>query len=196
MSRYIILVLLFACSCKNNPDEQAQAPVATDTIGGVENRKDSLLVQKNDYSVVANGVRISLKDREMYVDLNSILGSPKSVLTKVLAEGADTHMGAAVKTMDYNGLQLELYVPNGRDSGWIMNMKLTSDKYFTERGARVGDSAQRVKSLYPEGSKFPDGRNDPLNYSWYISDESHLFTLKFDIEQELVKQILIYYEVP
>jgi hypothetical protein len=196
MHRYIILAAFFACACKNNQEETTQAPVTTDSIAKVENKADSLLLQKNDYSVVANGVRISLKDWETDVDLNSILGSPRSVSNKVLGEGADTHMGATIKTMDFNGLQLELYVPKEKDSGWIMNMRLTSDRYHTERGARVGDSAQRIKTLYPEGTKFPDGRNDPHKYSWYISDDSHLYTLKLDIEQELVKEVFIYFEVP
>jgi hypothetical protein len=189
----VICYLLFSACNSGTRYEKEQVSVK-DTVIPRQVKTDSVLIKKNDYSVIANGVRISLKDWESDVDLNSLLGRPAAVSTKTLGSGADTHSGSSIKAMIYNGLKLELYIPPSKDSGWIMNMKVSSDKYLTERGAKVGDSVERVKTLYPEGRLFPDGRTDTAYYTWYISNQESV--LKLEIDKGLVSEIFIYYEIP
>jgi hypothetical protein len=52
-----------------------------------------------------------------------------------------------------------------------------------------------VKLLYPEGSKFPDGRKGSA-YAWHISDAGHNSVLKFEIVNEQINEMLLYYEMP
>lgn len=77
-----------------------------------------------------------------------------------------------------------------------MNMHVTGNQYQTVRGGKVGDKASAIKNLYPEGTVFPDGRNDPVRYSWYMADEGNYLTLKFEIDNEKVKAVRLYHELP
>ena len=184
------IVLLASCESKRENTGAVQ-----DTV---TRSQDTLKVigEREDYALVADSVAIPLRAWENEVQLERLLGKPLSDSSTTLGEGADTHMGAVIRTIKYEGLVLELYTPKEKQIGWIMRMRATDRKYATSRGATTGDSASSIKQLYPEGSVFPDGRNDTKRYAWFISDAGNNSTLKFEIESDTVRQIDVYYEVP
>ncbi|HET6512047.1 MAG TPA: hypothetical protein VFH43_07645, partial [Candidatus Kapabacteria bacterium] len=182
------IVLLASCESKREYTGAVQDTVtrSQDTlIGGVSRERE-------DYALVADSVAIPLRAWENEVRLERLLGKPLSDSSTMLGEGADTHIGAVIRTIKYEGLVLELYTPKEKQIGWIMRMRATDRKYATSRGATTGESASRIKQLYPEGSVFPDGRNDTKRYAWFISDAGNNSTLKFEIESDTVRQIDVY----
>lgn len=182
------LIVLSSCAKESDKVEASQDSVVQP--------KDPQVTGQEDYALIADSKAIALRAWENEAQLDTLLGKPDSVSSRVLGDGADTHMGATIKSIAYPGLKLEIYVPKGKESGWVMNMSATNSQYATSRGAKVGDSVARIKQLYPEGSVFPDGRNDKQRYAWYISDEGNYLTLKFEIASDTVKQIDLYYELP
>jgi hypothetical protein len=52
----------------------------------------------------------------------------------------------------------------------IQQIEITSKKWVTERGLRVGDSLDRVRELYPELQRFTDlyGEAGPYRYKWAL----------------------------
>jgi hypothetical protein len=187
----ILIVGLFVLSSCGKESDKVEA-----IQDSVVQPKDPQVRGQQDYALTANAKAIALKAWENEIQLDSLLGKPDSVSNRVLGDGADTHMGATIKSIVYPGLKLEIYVPKGKDTGWVMTMNASDSRHATSRGAKVGDSASRIKQLYPDGSVFPDGRNNKKRYAWYISDGSNYSTLKFEIESETVKQIDLYYEIP
>jgi hypothetical protein len=73
-------------------------------------------------------------------------------------------LGIQLITADFSG---------GRpctDRTRIQRIEITSDKWVTERGLRVGDSLDRVRELYPELRRFTDlyGEAGPYRYVWAL----------------------------
>jgi hypothetical protein len=91
------------------------------------------------------------------------------------------------KTFTYDGISVGTVPVDGEDV--IEVITLTSDKYTTLRGAKVGDSTDSVKELYGEGW-FDDGY---LTYS-ISGDETdiHSERIQFEYTGDTVTRIFIY----
>ena len=191
--RVLLIAVSLICllSCAQQRDE---ATVLPDTAFHREN--GAQVLERHDYALIANSKAIALRAWENELNFGPVLGDPDTMYRRVLGDGADTHMGATIETRTYPGLKIEFYIPKGKDNGWVMNIQSTDRRYSSSRGARVGDGATRIKQLYSEGSVFPDGRNDPKRFAWYIADESNYSTLKFEITEDTVSQIDLYHELP
>lgn len=148
----------------------------------------------SEFSLHVNDNYISLNDWDNEVNIIGILGTPLSEEIKVLGDGADTHTGSYLKTLLYDGLEIHLFSPkqNG-DSFWVLSMKITSQKYSTAQNVIVGDSLQKLKESYTNIEIAKDGRTDPNNCAYVIANnEKHLL---FEIEDGIIKEINIYYEI-
>jgi hypothetical protein len=150
----------------------------------------------NDYAVDANGTFLALQDWSDEVDLEKILGSPKSDQIDILTN-ADTLNGSRTKYITYDGLDIELFSPSQEeDRFWILSMKLTKDRYSTSRGISVGDSVSDLKAAYPGIQLAPDGRTDENNGAYLMSDENRFNRLWFEVAEGEISEIRIYHEIP
>jgi hypothetical protein len=105
-------------------------------------------IGREDYNLYVNNDMIELSQWESNMDLEAILGTPKSVTIEVL-ENADTFSGSFKKTVVYEGLTMELFSPkdNGEDY-WLLSMLITGDGYETYRGIGVGDTFEAIEAAY------------------------------------------------
>ncbi len=138
-----------------------------------------------------------MRDWDYKIHLYEILGTPISEEIIELGPGSDTFTGCFVKTMKYEGLEIELFSP--LDNGvtfWILSIKVTGDLYPTSRGIRVGDSLETLKNAYPSLTKVPDGRTDDNNRAYGIADMSSCLFMQFEIKDGIIQYISIYYTIP
>ena len=112
----------------------------------------------------------------------------------MLGTGADTHTGAAIKTLSYSGAELKLYIPKGKDTGWIESIEIKGNDIATSKGIRVGDDTGKLKQVYPGAAIFPDGRKDRVTYSHYITSGENF--IRFYHKKGTIQRIHIYHELP
>ena len=152
--------------------------------------------QLYDYALYYNEFGLPLKAWEHELEIKQHLGNPASVSIHQLGDGADTHRGAFVKQMNYDGLNLVLYAPRTADTGWIMRIVVKNDRYQTARGLKTGQDSSRIKQLYPEALKWPDGRKDQSKTPYYISNESEMLYLRFYVTSGRIDSIELYHDLP
>jgi hypothetical protein len=149
----------------------------------------------SDFSIKVNDSIIALHAWDYEVNLEDVLGPSAAQSVEVL-EHADTLTGSFVKRLDYDGLQLELFSPkqNG-ETFWIMSIMVSGKGYLTPRGIGVGSTLEELKSAYPAIETAPDGRTDPRNAAYRITDEgcNHL---QFEVQDGVVDEIRIYHLIP
>jgi hypothetical protein len=148
------------------------------------------------FSLVAGDTPISIGAWDNEVDLESILGPPASQTVEVL-ENADTHTGSFLKKMDYDELRLELFSPkqNG-ETFWILSMKASGEGYRTTREIAVGSPLKEMLEAYPEIVMAPDGRTDPDNAAYVMTDEMGELYLRFEVADGRVAEIQVYRVLP
>jgi hypothetical protein len=145
------------------------------------------------FSIVARDMPITIGVWEDEMDLEAILGPPVAQTVDVLGDNADTHAGSYVKKMVYDGLQLEWFSPkqNG-ETYWIMSISVNGDGYRTTREIAVGSPLAKVLEAYPEIGMAPDGRTDPDNAAYVLSDELSGRFLQFEVADGRVAEIRVY----
>lgn len=150
----------------------------------------------DEFSIVLGGKSISLADWDHEIDLAAILGNPLETTKETLGDGADTFAGTHIKKMEYEGLELTLMSPksNGK-TFWISRMDVTGNQYLTARGVKVGDSLEKLKKVYSEVQRVPDGTTDPNNGPYAYSD-GNLNYIQFEVENGNINRISIYNEMP
>jgi len=148
------------------------------------------------FALVIGDAPIRIGAWEDETDLDAILGPPAEMTVRLL-ENADTHTGSYVKNMVYDGLQLELFSPgqNG-ETFWIMAMKASKEGYRTTREIEVGSTRDDLLIAYPEISLAPDGRTDPDNAAYVLSDEMSEYYLQFEVADGRVAEIQLYRLIP
>jgi hypothetical protein len=99
--------------------------------------------------------------------------------------------------MDYDGLQLELFSPkqNG-ETFWIRSMKASGEGYRTTREIAVGSPLKEMLEAYPEIGMAPDGRTDPDNAAYVMTDEMGELHLRFEVADGRVAEIQVYRVLP
>ena len=97
-----LLSILFLSGCVNN--QMKQPKVTADTV----NKNAAVPKPSTDFAIVIKDATLNLKAWEHETRLTELLGKPNSESTKILGEGADTHMGSAIRTTEYNGLKIAI----------------------------------------------------------------------------------------
>jgi hypothetical protein len=151
----------------------------------------------NDFSIRVNDHFLSLKEWDHEVNLEAVLGNPKYENVQVLGDEADTHKGSYIKTLEYDGLQMTLFSPeqNGKNF-WILSMDVTDESYSSSKGIGLGNTVQEVKEAYSYITMAKDGRTDPNNCAYEISDEQDYNYLQFEVADGKVKAIKIFHLIP
>jgi len=190
------LVELLAPFLAGESEPDGQSEPADDSLeddDATESTTDGISL--NDFSIKVNDSIIALHAWDHEVNLEDVLGPPAAQSVEVL-ENADTLTGSFVKRLDYDGLHLELFSPkqNG-ETFWIMSMKVSGKGYLTPRGIGVGSTLEELKNAYPAIEMAPDGRTDPRNAAYWITDEGYNH-LQFEVQEGVVAEIQIYHLIP
>lgn len=142
--------------------------------GDVKNNSDE------DFTIQTLNGSIGLMNWDDKVDIKKILGDPISEDIEVLGEGADTFKGSTLRKLKYNGLELTLMSP--KDNGntfFVLNIRITGDKYSTWRNIQIGDEVQKLLKQYPE-HQFIEGNksNGRLKFENADLSKNIIFTIK------------------
>ncbi|WP_373232135.1 hypothetical protein [Cohnella sp.] len=99
------------------------------------------------YSIKSNKSLVQLRNDEESV-LN-ILGKPiKETTPKQLGDGADTFSEMYSKTISYEGLSLR-FLGMSEEELWLAEIEISSNKYQTSEGIKIGDSLNSLLNAYP-----------------------------------------------
>ncbi|MCR8656890.1 hypothetical protein [Paenibacillus endoradicis] len=198
---FIILTSAFTGCTVSEPNPNQNAISTNENISGEtpkgtnEDNTEQTIEDNdtNDYSLIINNSIITLKDWDNKVDLQKILGEPISQNIEELGNEADTLKGSFIKTLEYDGLQIKLTSPkeNGKDF-WIMEMVVNKKDYKTSKGIEIGDKIEEVKNSYPDLEIALDGRTDPNNCAYVLSNEQVEY-LQFEVKEGFVSEIKILY---
>lgn len=152
---------------------------------------------QDDYALVVGDQTIRLRSWDTEVNLYEILGEPISEKIDILGSEADTYSGSYVKTLEYDGLTIKLSSP--KDNGkqfWIMSIVSTKTDFHTPMGIRVGSTVSDLKNAYKNIEVALDGRKDPNNCAYLLSNSEEIKKIKFEVENGMVKEIKLYAELP
>jgi adenylate cyclase len=184
----MLLIIVIACTVLLGACSEMQI-AGTVKQTGMQN-------EINEYSLMVGEQAISLGSWDTGVDLSLLLGEPVSESIEVLGSTADTYSGSYIKTLQYEGLTVQLFSP--RDNGkefWIMSMLLTNDKLKTPGGITVGSTLADLHRVYKDLAIIPDGRTDQDNCAYGFNRERYEY-MEFEVEGGVVKEIKLYVELP
>jgi len=150
----------------------------------------------SEYSLRVKNGYISLKSWDNEVNFMSLLGEPRSQKTEELSN-ADTLTGSFLKTVTYDGLQIELFSPKGDgEKFWIMTMEVSGKGYSTSKGIQLGSTVEEVKGAYPAIQIALDGRTDPDNCKYVLKNEQDYNTLEIEVKAGKAAGIKLYHSIP
>ena len=194
MIRFVlgILMLIWLNACNANNDKN-NGLTKSDSSRQAEQKGVKRLY---DFAVYKGDFGIPLKGWAHELQLEKKLGTPLTSSVSQLGPGADTHMGAYLKQLHYQGLKILLYAPNTPDTAWIMKMVVTGNDYTTARGLTTGMETAKIIGLYPDAKKWPDGKKDQTHTPYYISNESDQLYLRFYVSSGKVDSIEMYHDLP
>jgi len=174
-------------SCSNEKSSKVQIVSANDTVINNAINTDSNL---HMFSISLTSQSLTLRQWDSTIDLKQELGTPVSERTIKLDENSDTFSGSFEKKLIYDGLQLGLFSPrqNGK-TFWVQEIIITKPKYYTVNEITIGDSLAKVKKAYPSLKLFP-GNTDNM---FYVSNPNYEYSIEFEMENEKVKKIRLYY---
>ena len=155
---------------------------------------DSLQQQNpNDYSVFLGNLFVSLDhsgtDEFFTMLLMGVFGPANNESMRIIDDSDYSHNGMTVRTLEYDGLTITI---SGAEGFSIDNIELTHERYATFRGISTGMTIQELKLEYQGISIYPDGRTDPENCSYSLSDNPYY--LKFEVEEGEITRIRYYVE--
>lgn len=184
-----------------NEDTAAEQPIDENNEINEINPSDAAVPEsslvEDDYALIVGAHSIPLRAWDYEMQLEEWLGDPLVESVMELTEAADTHTGSLVKNLGYEGLQLQLFSPShNREQFWILSIDITSYNYATSRGIVVGDSLEKLKENYPNIEVAPDGRIDPNNCAYRITDADFTKFLSFEVVEGYISSIHMNYEIP
>ncbi len=119
--------------------------------------------------------------------LESMLGKADEITSHTYSEDDGLNMdqlnGMTEKQYQYPGLVIKTIDATEDKKSFIFNIEITDPKYPTVRNIKVGDSFEKLKETYPEGTLMggelsdqeDDFRYEPVNYvdvmSFHIKDK-------------------------
>ncbi|CAM4404643.1 hypothetical protein P4H42_21245 [Paenibacillus macerans] len=151
MKNFIIfgfmVTVITLTSCSSN-EETSNSTVPTSEITAPSNDPVPSIQEDNYYSIKTDeSSLIQLRNDEKSV--REVLGKPlKETTPEPLGDGADTFSGMYSKTLEYDGLTLKLLGKSAEEL-WLSEIELSSNKYATSEGIKVGDSLNTLLNAYP-----------------------------------------------
>lgn len=197
----LIMSLLAGCAKSSQPEKEKENTGQEEQTGTNTNESsipplpESTAPQElSDFAVRIGNSSIALRDKEIEVNLDELLGAPISEETTVLGENADTLAGSHVKTLKYDGLELQLFSPEqDQEQFWIQSMTISNESYSTSKEVTINDSLDQLTAAYPTIEMAKDGRTDPNNCA-YVMTEPVQF-LFFEVNDGIIKEIKLYFEL-
>jgi beta-lactamase regulating signal transducer with metallopeptidase domain len=150
----------------------------------------------DEYSLMDGKQSISLMERDIE-KIYKILGKPKSENVEVLGSGADTFVGSKIKTLKYEAIEIKLFSPNDKETGfWVMSMEPTASGIKTLKGISIGSSLEELKKAYSNIEVLPEGRKDKTTYTYRISNHEESKHMEYIVKDGSVIKIRLYVEMP
>ncbi len=156
-------------------------------------QKDGNVILK-ELAFSYNGKTIAISDTVDDEKLEGILGKAVEKKSHTYSKddglNMDTLIGFTEKQYKFPGLEIKaIKTAEGKDFH-IFNIKITDSKYSTVRNIKVGDSLEKLKKAYPEGTllggegdqKQDDFRYEPVNY---------VDVMNFHVKNNKIENILI-----
>ncbi len=206
----LVLGVTVIAGCKDNrvessktyPTEDKSTSTSTGNNTGASGKvikegtiqKDGNVILK-ELAFSYNGKTIAISDIIDDEKLEGILGKAVEKKSHTYSNddglNMDTLIGFTEKQYKFPGLEIKaIKTVEGKDFH-IFNIKITDSKYSTVRNIKVGDSLEKLKEAYPEGTllggegdkKEDDFRYEPVNY---------VDVMNFHIKNNKIENILIY----
>ncbi len=164
------------------PAPTMEPSLAAPTTAGPENAKKQF-----SFAIKVGYAQIHLGDDEVKVDLTGILGKPLSLKTMVSGPEAFPYAGIHYKTYEYDGLVVTSY-RSKEGPVLICSMVVTTPKYATASGIKVGDSLERLKAVYPVAkTQAPDAPGE----IYELYDASGANWMSFEVKEGKIATISI-----
>ena len=155
--------------------------------------KERAQIYQEDLIINIKGEDVTVGMWDDEIDLENLLGSPLSEKTETVGPGGDTFAGSFVKELEFQGITIKLMSP--KDNGerfFITDIIINSAGYYTHRGIKIGDSAQKVLTQYPQKT-VPEGRTNYYSFQYTYNEYQHII---FEIADEKVETVIIKKELP
>ncbi|QYR22231.1 hypothetical protein KZ483_04325 [Paenibacillus sp. sptzw28] len=199
---FLSLALILGCQEQSDVTKTTPAPSVNEGQTQVDQNKEQTQVDQNqeqsqveEFSIKANGEIIALHDLDTEVNLEQVLGKPLS--QDIEEVKGDTLTGSFLKKLTYDGLEMELFSPKGDGKTyWIMTMSVSKKGYATSKGVELGNTVQEMKDAYPGIKIAEDGRTDPNNCAYEISNQLKYDYLVFEVKDGVVSQIKLFNKIP
>jgi hypothetical protein len=107
--------------------------------------------------------------------VSRLLGKPESKIS----ENNQLDPSSKLYTWKYDGLSVRLY-----NDSWVFGISISSPRYSTQRGLRVGDSIKRLKQLY--GLNFRIRENN-----WMYENPEYGYIIFITIKKNKVSAIYL-----
>lgn len=190
MLKFILLlpligIIAHACEQQAKPF----GPKSPETAGSILS-PSSFGYDTGIYRVRLPESTLALQQWDTTINLDALLGTPVATKNRQLDQHSDTHSGSFIRVLTFEGLELKLFSPrqNGR-SFWLQEIILTSPKYETVNGIRIGDVKEKVKQAYPALRKFPGGTHN----TYYISDSGDEKNIQMEFTGNKLKALRMFY---
>ncbi len=209
----VIMILVLSASimagCNQNKVESSKTnsteDKSTSTSAGINTGSSGEVIKEGtiqkDGNVILkelafsyNGKTIAISDTVDDEKLEGILGKAVEKKSHTYSKddglNMDTLIGFTEKQYKFPGLEIKaIKTAEGKDFH-IFNIKITDSKYSTVRNIKVGDSLEKLKKAYPEGTllggegdqKQDDFRYEPVNY---------VDVMNFHVKNNKIENILI-----
>ncbi len=147
---------------------------------------------KSDFAFMIEGNKsISIMQWDNEININDILGKPKSANVETIGEEGDTFAGSRIKTIQYDGFEIKLMSPKNKENFYILSMMTTKDIYKTARDIKVGDSLDKMLNVYNGIQKVETGDRTKDLYR-YVEEGTNY--IQFTVANKKVNEIEIGYE--
>lgn len=113
-----------------------------------------------EFTLSYGAYKLPLKNAIEDAQLAEIFGKTEQVVESTLGLGADTFIGARVRTFTFNRSQISLFAPPNLQRFWLSEVDTQDPRFSTARGINVGESLELLLQKYPE---LVTGQNGKVN---------------------------------